>query len=535
MAMYRFLSTEILKNTEENIMIQRALLSVSDKTGIVELARALADMGVEILSTGGTMKALEAAGIPVTGVSDVTGFPECLDGRVKTLHPAIHAGLLAMRSNPEHMAQIEKLGIKPIDLVVINLYPFRQTIERPGVTFEEAIENIDIGGPTMLRAAAKNWQDVAVVVEPVDYETVLAEIREGGEVSRETKLRLCYKVFEHTAQYDCMIQKYLRAQLPGDNRFPDKLTVTFEKVQSMRYGENPHQGAAFYRELGDVAGTLAAAKQLHGKELSYNNIADTNGALELLREFDTTAVVAVKHGNPCGVGLADEVSEAYRLAYEADPMSVFGGIVVTNAPIDVATAEQMSKIFLEIIVAPDYEPEAFAILAKKKNIRLLKLDTTHRAYPKGEMMMKKVAGGMLVQEIDDVLLPEDTELKVVTDRAPTEKEWKDLMLAWKIVKHTKSNGIAIAKDNQSLGIGPGQVNRFWPTQMAIERSGDKVRGAALGSDAFFPFDDCVKAAAAAGISCIIQPGGAKNDQDSINAANEAGIAMVFTGMRHFKH
>ena len=515
-------------------MIKRALLSVSDKTGIVELARRLHALGVELLSTGGTMKALQQAGIPVTGVSDVTGFPECLDGRVKTLHPAIHAGLLAMRSNPEHMRQLAELGIAPIDLVVINLYPFRQTIARPGVTFEEAIENIDIGGPTMLRAAAKNWQDVAVVVEPADYDAVLGELEQAGEVSRETKLRLCYKVFEHTAQYDCMIQQYLRAQLPGDNRFPDKLTVTFEKVQGMRYGENPHQGAAFYRDLGDVAGTLPAARQLHGKELSYNNINDTNGALELLREFDTTAVVAVKHGNPCGVGVADDVAEAYRLAYEADLVSVFGGIVVTNATVDAATAEQMSRIFLEIVVAPAYTDAALEILTRKKNLRVLQLDTTHRAYPAGERVLRKVAGGLLVQDIDDVLLPEG-ELKVVTDRAPTEKQMQDLLLAWKIVKHTKSNGIAIARDNQSLGIGPGQVNRIWSTQMAIERSGDKVRGAALASDAFFPFDDCVKAAAQAGIACIIQPGGSVRDEDSIRACNEAGIAMVFTGMRHFKH
>lgn len=515
-------------------MIKRALLSVSDKTGIVELARRLHALGVELLSTGGTMKALQDAGIPVTGVSDVTGFPECLDGRVKTLHPAIHAGLLAMRSNPEHMRQIAELGIQPIDLVVINLYPFRQTIARPGVTFEEAIENIDIGGPTMLRAAAKNWQDVAVVVEPADYDAVLGELEQAGEVSRETKLRLCYKVFEHTAQYDCLIQQYLRAQLPGDNRFPDKLTVTFEKVQGMRYGENPHQGAAFYRDLGDVAGTLPAARQLHGKELSYNNINDTNGALELLREFDTTAVVAVKHGNPCGVGVADDVAEAYRLAYEADPVSVFGGIVVTNATVDAATAEQMARIFLEIVVAPAYTDAALEILTRKKNLRVLQLDTTHRAYPAGERVLRKVAGGLLVQDIDDALLPEG-ELKVVTDRAPTEKQMQDLLLAWKIVKHTKSNGIAIARDNQSLGIGPGQVNRIWSTQMAIERSGEKVRGAALASDAFFPFDDCVKAAAQAGIACIIQPGGSVRDEDSIRACNEAGIAMVFTGMRHFKH
>ena len=515
-------------------MIKRAILSVSDKTGIVDLARRLAAKGVTLLSTGGTMKAIAEAGIPVTGVSDVTGFPECLDGRVKTLHPAIHAGLLAVRSNPEHMAQIKALGVEPIDMVIINLYPFRQTIAKPGVTFEEAIENIDIGGPTMLRAAAKNAQDVVVVVDPADYERVLSEFEATGEVSLKTKRYLQYKVFEHTAQYDCLIQQYLRGQLEDAIEFPQNLTVTFEKVQDMRYGENPHQKAAFYRDLTDIAGTLPAAKQLHGKELSYNNINDTNGALELLREFDTTAVVAVKHGNPCGVGVADEVSEAYRLAYEADPVSVFGGIVVTNAPVDAATAEQMSKIFLEIIVAPKFTDEALAILTRKKNLRLLELDTTIRAYPKDERVMRKVTGGMLVQEVDDELLPEGA-LKVVTEKAPTEAQMKDLLLAWKIVKHAKSNAIAIARDNQSLGIGPGQVNRIWSTQMAIERSGEKVKGAALASDAFFPFDDCVKACAEAGIACIIQPGGSIRDQDSIDACNKYGIAMVFTGMRHFKH
>ena len=518
-------------------MIKRAILSVSDKTGIVELARRLHDKGVTLLSTGGTMKAIAAAGIPVTGVSDVTGFPECLDGRVKTLHPMIHAGLLAIRSNEEHMAQIKELGVEPIDMVVINLYPFRQTIEKPGVTFEDAIENIDIGGPTMLRAAAKNAQDVVVVIDPADYDRVMDEFEQTGDVSLKTKRYLQYKVFEHTAQYDAMIQQYLRAQLEDAEafEFPKNLTVTFEKVQDMRYGENPHQKAAFYRDLTDIAGTLPAAKQLHGKELSYNNINDTNGALELLREFDTTAVVAVKHGNPCGVGVADEVAEAYRLAYEADPVSVFGGIVVTNATVDAATAEQMSKIFLEIIVAPKFTDEALAILTKKKNLRLLELDTTIRAYPKAERVMRKVAGGLLVQEIDDKLLPEDGELRVVTEKAPTAEQMKDLMLAWRIVKHAKSNAIAIARDNQSLGIGPGQVNRIWSTQMAIERSGERVKGAALASDAFFPFDDCVKACAEAGIACIIQPGGSVRVQDSIDACNKYVIAMVFTGMRHFKH
>ncbi len=511
----------------------RALFSVSDKTGVVAFAQTLAARGMEILSTGGTMDALEKGGVPVVAVSDVTGFPECLDGRVKTLHPAIHGGLLAMRGNTDHMRQIAELGIAPIDIVVINLYPFRATIAKPGVSFEEAIENIDIGGPTMLRAAAKNWQDVAVLIDPADYDGVLAELDQGG-ITLETKRRLAYKVFAHTAQYDAMIAQYLWAHLPGSETFPETMTLPFERVQPMRYGENPHQAAAFYREVGDVTGCLPAAKQLHGKELSYNNINDANGALDLLREFDTTAVVAVKHANPCGVGLADTVAEAYRIAYEADPVSIFGGIVATNAVVDADTARQMAEIFLEIIVAPGFTPEALDILTKKKNIRLLELDTTHRAYPAGSFDAKKVAGGLLVQGMNDQLLPE-TPWTVATDRAPTAQECADLLLAWRIVKHTKSNGIAIAKNGQSLGIGPGQVNRIWATEAAIARSGEKVKGAALASDAFFPFEDCVEAAAKAGITCIIQPGGSVNDQKSIDVCNQHGMAMVFTGMRHFKH
>lgn len=517
-------------------MIKRALISVSDKTGIVELARELNGMGVEILSTGGTMKALRDAGVAVTSVSDVTGFPECLDGRVKTLHPAIHAGLLAMRSKPEHMRQLKELGIEPIDMVIINLYPFRQTISKPDVRFEDAIENIDIGGPTMIRAAAKNWQDVAVVVDPADYAPVMDELRANGEVSRATKLRLCYKVFAHTAQYDSLISNYLYSKLPDAPAFPPTMTLAYEKVQDMRYGENPHQKGAFYRELHATPGCLTDAVQLHGKELSYNNVNDTNGALNLLREFDETAVVCCKHANPCGVGVGATVYDAYMKAYTADPMSVFGGIVVTNATIDEATAEEMHKIFLEIIVAPDFTPEAIKTLTyKKPSLRLLRLDTTHRAYPAGELDMKKVAGGMLMQDMDDSMFVEGEPWSVVTERKPTEQEIKDMILAWRIVKHTKSNGIAIAKDGQSLGIGPGQTNRIWPTEMAIERSGERVKGAALGSDAFFPFSDCAIAAAKAGITAIIQPGGAKKDQDSIDVCNANGITMVFTGMRHFRH
>ena len=512
--------------------MKRALISVSDKTGIVELARSVAELGYEILSTGGTAKTLEEAGLSVTSVSDITGFPECLDGRVKTLHPAIHGGLLAMRNNPEHMEQIEKLGIAPIDLVVINLYPFRQTISKPDVTREDAIENIDIGGPTMIRAAAKNWQDVVVMVDPADYDGVLAQLRETGEVDRSTHLRLAYKVFEHTASYDALVANYLREEVGIG--FPDTLTLTFEKQQDLRYGENPHQRAQFYRELGNVSGTLAAAEQLHGKELSYNNIGDTNGALDVLREFaEKPCVVGVKHANPCGVGVADTLEVAWDKAYEADPVSIFGGIVVTNKVMDLSTAQKIAKIFIEIVVAPDYEEAALIVLSKKKNIRLLKLPTLSQPLPKDSWDMKRVAGGLLVQERDDDLLGDS--LTVVTDRAPTEKEMEDAIFAWKVVKHTKSNGIAVAKDGQSLGIGPGQVNRIWATQQALERSGEKVKGAALASDAFFPFDDCAKAAINAGITCIIQPGGSVRDEDSIKACNEAGIAMIFTGMRHFKH
>ncbi|MGI6004970.1 MAG: bifunctional phosphoribosylaminoimidazolecarboxamide formyltransferase/IMP cyclohydrolase [Christensenellales bacterium] len=511
--------------------MKRALISVSDKQGIVELARQLLALGYEILSTGGTAAALEDSGIPVTAVSEVTGFPECLDGRVKTLHPAIHGGLLAMRDNPEHMRQIGELGIEPIDVVVINLYPFRQTISRPGASMEEAVENIDIGGPSMLRAAAKNWQDVAVMVDPADYEEVLRQLKETGGVDEATRLRLCYKVFEHTAGYDALVAGYLRPR--AGVGFPAVYTPAFEKQQDLRYGENPHQSAVFYRELLDVRGTLAAAEQLHGKELSYNNIADTNGALECLREFEgEVAVVAVKHANPCGVGVGETVYEAWRKCYEADPVSIFGGIIVTNAAMDEKTAEEVGKIFVEIVLAPAFTDGALAILKKKKNIRLLRLEDINAPLPQDSWDYKRVAGGLLVQQRDLDFL---SGIQVVTDRAPTEREMDDLMFAWKVVKHVKSNGIAVAKDGQSLGIGPGQVNRIWPTQQAIERSGEKVRGAALASDAYFPFDDCVKEAARAGITAIIQPGGSVNDKDSIKACNDAGIAMVFTGMRHFKH
>lgn len=511
----------------------RAFLSVSDKTGLVEFAKELIQLGVTIISTGGTAKALQEANIPVTSVSDVTGFPECLDGRVKTLHPHIHAGILARRDSPEHMKQLNDLNIETIDLVVVNLYPFQETIAKPDVSLEEAIENIDIGGPTMLRAAAKNYCDVTVVVDSEDYVRVIDELKKNqGQTRLESRLYLAAKVFEHTAAYDALIAQYLSpiAKLP---EFPNRLTLTYEKVQDMRYGENPHQKAVFYREIGDRPGTLVDAEQLNGKELSYNNINDANGALDLLREFpDEIAVVASKHANPCGVAIGDTICDAYVRAYEADPISVFGGIVAANAVIDAKTAEEMKKTFLEIIIAPDFTEEALTILREKKNLRLLKLPSILNPL-KIQYETRKVAGGLLVQEMDLMLL--DGELEVVTKVNPNPEQLADMLFAWKIVKHAKSNGIAIAKEGQSLGIGPGQVNRVWAVQSAVGRSGERVVGASLASDAYFPFDDSIQAAAKAGISCIIQPGGSIRDEESIRACDEHGIAMVFTGMRHFKH
>lgn len=516
----------------------RALISVSDKTGIVEFAKELVGLGVEIISTGGTASALEKAGIPVIGISDVTGFPECLDGRVKTLDPHIHAGLLAIRSNPEHMKQIESLGVTPIDIVVVNLYPFKQTILKEGVCLEEAIENIDIGGPTMLRSAAKNYQDVSVIIDPADYDKVLAELKENNKVSKDTNFYLSSKVFEHTSHYDTLIANYMRQQRSAEV-LPEIITMTFEKVQDMRYGENPHQSAAFYKEIGNTKGFLTNAVQLHGKELSFNNINDTNGALELLKEYDEPTVVACKHANPCGVGSGTHIYEAYMKAYTSDPKSIFGGIVVANRGIDAATAEEINKIFIEIVVAPSFDEEALAILKSKKNIRLLQLENIEVKQPDTAYDLKKVSGGLLVQTVDNALLDE-AELKVVTKRQPTKDEMEDMIFTWKIVKYAKSNGIAIGKQKQSLGVGPGQVNRIWACTQAIDHAKealgeDVLKGAALASDAFFPFNDCVEEAAKAGITCIIQPGGSMKDQDSIDLCDQYGIAMVFTGMRHFKH
>ncbi|QJC53564.1 bifunctional phosphoribosylaminoimidazolecarboxamide formyltransferase/IMP cyclohydrolase [Paenibacillus albicereus] len=513
--------------------IRRALISVSDKTGIVEFARELAAAGVQIISTGGTHSLLEKEGIPVIGISEVTGFPEIMDGRVKTLHPAVHSGLLAVRDNEEHQRAIRELGLDYIDLVVVNLYPFAATIAKPDVTYEDAIENIDIGGPTMLRSAAKNHAFVTVVVDAADYEGVLGEIKQGGDTSLDTRKRLAAKVFRHTGAYDALIGDYL-SKLGGDP-LPERYTVTYEKVQDLRYGENPHQRAAFYRRPLASEGNVTTAEQLHGKELSYNNINDANAALAIVKEFSEPAVVAVKHMNPCGVGVGADIHEAYQKAYAADPTSIFGGIVAANRMIGEETAQLLSEIFLEIILAPDYTPEALDILSRKKNIRLLRTGELASAEGrKSDWVVTSVEGGMVVQE-SDVHSISEADLKVVTERQPTAEEMKQLLFGWKVVKHVKSNAILLAKDDRTVGVGAGQMNRVGAARIAIEQAGEQAKGAALASDAFFPMGDTVELAAKAGITAIIQPGGSIKDEESIRAANEHGIAMVFTGVRHFKH
>ncbi|MGI6213804.1 MAG: bifunctional phosphoribosylaminoimidazolecarboxamide formyltransferase/IMP cyclohydrolase [Christensenellales bacterium] len=510
-------------------MIKRALISVSDKTGVLEFAQGLTNCGYEIISTGGTKKMLEEKGIKVIGISEITGFPECLDGRVKTLHPNVHAGLLARRDNPEHIRTLKELGINTIDIVAVNLYPFKQTIQKIGVTREEAIENIDIGGPTMLRSAAKNYKDVCVVCDPKDYEPVLNELNSGG-VTLSTKFYLMYKVFQHTAVYDTLIANYMAKE--QGIVYPDFITLAYEKAQDLRYGENPHQNAAFYKDILPSKGALTQARQLQGKELSFNNINDTNGAIELVKEFDRPTTVIVKHANPCGVASADTVMEAYQKAFAADSVSAYGGIVAVNGVIDKDTAALIAKIFFEIVVAPGYTDEAKEILKSKPNLRVLELADIGAPPAKGELNAKKVLGGMLMQSYDDNLAD---ELKTVTVREAGEKQIRDLLFAMKVVKHVKSNAIVIAKDEVTLGIGPGQTNRIWAASAAVERSGAEVKGAVMASDAFFPFPDCVEVCARAGIEAIIQPGGSIRDNESIEMCNKHNIAMLFSGIRHFKH
>lgn len=510
--------------------VKRALVSVSDKTGIVDFVKQLVELGIEVISTGGTKQKIEEAGLPVTNISEVTNFPEILNGRVKTLHPNVHGGLLAIRSNEEHVKQLEEHGIQPIDLVVVNLYPFQAAIAKEDATFADAIENIDIGGPAMLRAAAKNHQDVTVIVDPNDYEQVINELKENGETTLETRRRLAAKVFRHTAAYDAVIANYLTKE--AGEAFPESFTMTYTKKQDLRYGENPHQKAAFYEVPNRKGATLAAAKQLHGKELSYNNIQDANAALQIVKEFSEPAVVAVKHMNPCGVGCGDTVLSAYKKAYEADPVSIFGGIIAANREIDAETAEEMKKIFLEIIIAPSFSQEALDILTEKKNLRLLTVDMNDTE--KDELQVTSVSGGLLVQDVDRYTL-DDANITIPTKRKPTEEEWEALKLAWKVVKHVKSNAIVLAKNNRTVGIGAGQMNRVGAAKIAIEQAGEEAKGSVMGSDAFFPMNDTVEAAGKAGVTAIIQPGGSIRDQESIDKADEYGIAMVFTGVRHFKH
>lgn len=508
----------------------RALISVSDKTGVVEFARGLREQGWEVIATGGTMQLLRDSGVEVLNISDVTGFPEICDGRVKTLHPKVHGGLLARRDDPGHLRALRDNGIEFIDLVCVNLYPFRETIARPGVRMEEAVENIDIGGPSMLRSAAKNWADVTVVCDPEDYAQVLAEIRAGGHTDRATRLRLSAKAYTHTAQYDAMIAAYMRAQA-GLN---EKLFLEFDLVQPLRYGENPHQGAKFYRQAEAVPYSLAFARQLRGKELSYNNIQDANAALCIVREFEEPFCVGLKHMNPCGAAVGTDVADAWRKAYEADKVSIFGGIVATNRTLTREAAELMKPVFLEIIMAPKFDEEALEVLSTKKNLRILEFDMSRDEGRRKQYV--SVNGGLLAQELDTVTKAVAAEM-CVTQRQPTAAQLDDLNFGWRIVKHVKSNAIVVVKEGRTLGVGAGQMNRIGSAEIALKqaRAAGHTEGLVLASDGFFPFDDCVTLAAEYGVVAIAQPGGSVRDEDSIRKADEKGIAMMFVGERHFKH
>ncbi|HAM80984.1 bifunctional phosphoribosylaminoimidazolecarboxamide formyltransferase/IMP cyclohydrolase [Ornithinibacillus bavariensis] len=510
-------------------MKKRALISVSNKQNIVAFAKGLVELDYEIISTGGTLKTLMDANVPAVAVEQVTGFPEILNGRVKTLHPNVHGGLLAKRVDQDHMKQLRENHIEPIDLVVVNLYPFKQTLEKEGVSAEEIIENIDIGGPTMLRSAAKNFNDVMVVVDPGDYDLALKSLR-NESITFKFRQRLAAKVFRHTANYDAMIANYFLTET--GEKFPESFTVTYEKAQTLRYGENPHQEAAFYKSPLQNGMSLGTAKQLHGKELSYNNIQDANAALEILAEYNEPTAVAVKHMNPCGIGMGETIAEAFQLAYDADPISIFGGIVALNREVDSQTVAMLTDIFLEIVLAPSFTEEALAVLTQKKNIRLLALEMSSTDVT--SYKLTTVHGGALIQSKDNGFIKEG-ELEVVTTRLPSEKELQDLLFAWKAVKHVKSNAIVLAKGKQTIGIGAGQMNRVGAAKIAIEQAAEKASGSVMASDAFFPMPDTVEEATRAGVTAIIQPGGSKRDQDSIDVCNQHGIAMVFTGMRHFKH
>ena len=506
-------------------MTKRALISVSDKTNIVEFAKGLEKHGFEVISTGGTFTHLKNNGVSCISIEDVTHFPEILEGRVKTLHPKIHGGLLSKRGNELHNKHVAENNIEYIDLVCVNLYPFEATVKKEGVSEEEIIENIDIGGPSMLRSAAKNFNDVAVVTDINDYDRVLSELEQGG-ISYETRRALAIKVFNTTASYDAAIANYFNKK---DNLVPERLTLSYKLQDSLRYGENPHQKAYHYVQDNNESYALQNAVQLHGKEMSYNNIQDASAALDILSEFDETTCVAVKHMNPCGVATGSSVFEAYSRAYEADPVSIFGGIVAVNGKVDKETAEKMHSIFLEIILATDYDEEALEILTKKKNLRIYKLSEKNNNH---EQQIKSVRGGILVQDFNDKLAD---EYESVTEKKVDESQQKDIEFGLKVVKHVKSNAIVVVKDGQTLGIGAGQMNRVGSCKIALEQAGEKARGAVLASDAFFPMRDSADIAADYGIAAIVQPGGSIRDQESIDACNEKGVAMVFSKIRHFKH
>ena len=514
----------------------KAILSVSDRTGLVDLARALTGLGVELLATGGTRAHLQAAGLAAGAVEDLTGFPEILGGRVKTLHPAVHAGLLARRDQPSDLADLATHGLGPIDLVVTNLYPFRETVAAPGVTLEEALDQIDIGGVTLLRAAAKNFPAVLVLCDPADYGPTLDEWQRSGEVGPATRRRLAVTAFQHVASYDTAVAAYLRGT---GEVLPAEATLALHKVQDLRYGENPHQQAALYRVAGDPAGSLAGAvRQLQGKELSYNNLLDADGVLALIREFATPTVAIVKHSNPCGVASRDDTVEAYDLALAGDPVSAFGGIVGVNRPVSAALARALTTNFFEVIVAPDFEPEALAILQGKKNLRLLAVPMRETPTPErfgAGLQFRTVDGGLLVQTPDRLPRDAPVALHPQTTRHPTLDEISDLIFAWRVASHVKSNAIVLAKDRAVVGVGGGQPSRVDSVRIAVQKAGWRATGSVLASDAFFPFPDGVEAAAAAGVAAIIQPGGSLNDQAVIAAAEAAGLAMVFTGQRHFRH
>ncbi|MEI7590675.1 MAG: bifunctional phosphoribosylaminoimidazolecarboxamide formyltransferase/IMP cyclohydrolase [Deltaproteobacteria bacterium] len=516
--------------------IKRALISVTDKQGIIEFGKQLSALGVEIISTGGTAKQLRDNGVTVVDVSDYTGFPEMMDGRLKTLHPKIHGGLLAMRDNDEHVSAMNIHGIGQIDLAVINLYQFEDTVAKEGCTLAHAIENIDIGGPTMLRAAAKNYRFVSVVVDPADYSAIITEIKERGGISEEINFSLMLKTFQATAKYDAAISNYLGKIEKGipSKQFPDTLTLQFSLAQGLRYGENPHQLAAFYREADTKLASIATARQLQGKELSYNNIMDADAAWQMVSEFSKSATIIVKHANPCGAAVTTgEIVDAYKKALATDPVSAFGGIVAFNRPVDKNVAEELAKIFLEVIIAPAFSAEALAILGDKKNVRLLEITATQKA-DANTQDFRRVLGGLLVQGKDSAPFDINTA-KVVTKRIPSEAEYRGLDFAWRVVKNVKSNAIVFTTDDQLVGVGAGQMSRVDSVKIANMKSLLPTKGCVLASDAFFPFRDGIDLAAQSGITAIIQPGGSMRDEEAIAAANEHNIAMIFTGMRHFKH